>query len=67
MQASIRTVKAAISEAVARLRPVKIDLCYVGPAAFAVALGHRWNALPPTQLYEFVAADGNYNPTALIL
>ncbi|MEW5789655.1 MAG: SAVED domain-containing protein [Pseudomonadota bacterium] len=66
VQASVRIVKAAIGEAVARLRPDQIDLCYVGPAAFAVALGHRWNALPPTQLYEFVATDGSYNPTALI-
>lgn len=65
-QASVRALKAAIGETVARLRPTQIDLCYAGPAAFAVALGHRWNALPLTQLYEFIAADGSYNPTVMI-
>lgn len=34
-----------------------------GPAAFAVALGHRWNAMPPTQLHEFIAAERRYVPT----
>lgn len=63
-QASVRIVKTAIAEAVTRLRPTYVDLCYVGPAAFAVALGHRWNAFPPTQLYEFLATEGRYTPTA---
>ena len=67
VQASVQTVKAAIAQQVARLRPTSIDLHYVGPAAFAVALGHRWNGLPPTQLYEFVPAEGNYVPTALLI
>lgn len=66
VQASAQLVKAAIAEAVARFRPTQIHLYYVGPAAFAVALGHRWNALPPIQLYEFIAADGSYNPTVMI-
>lgn len=62
-QACVQTVKSAVAEAVARLSPARIDLFYVGPSSFAVALGHRWNALPPTQLYEFVAAEGVYTPT----
>jgi hypothetical protein len=65
-QVSVQTVKNAIAEVAARLRPEAIDLYYVGPAAFAVALGHRWNGLPSTQLYEFVQATGTYVPTALI-
>lgn len=65
-QISVRTIKAAIVEAVARLRPARIDLCYAGPAALAVALGHRWNALPPTQLHEFVVSEGRYAPTAVL-
>jgi hypothetical protein len=66
-QASVRVVKAAIAETAARLRPASIDLYFVGPAAFAVALGRRWNALPMTQMYEFVATEGSYAPTVLLL
>ena len=44
----------------------RIDLYFAGPAAFAVALGHRWNALPPTQVHEFVATERRYVPTLLI-
>ena len=65
-QVSVQTVKNAISEVAASLRPQAIDLYYVGPAAVAVALGHRGNGLPPTQLYEFVQATGDYMPTALL-
>lgn len=66
-QASIQIVKAAISEAVTRLRPSAIDLYYVGPAAFGVALGHRWNALPPTQLREYLAAQRRYVPSLTLV
>ena len=30
-----------------------------GPAAFFVALGHRWNAMPMTQLHELVAGTAS--------
>lgn len=66
VQASVQTVKAAIAQEAARLRPASIDLHYVGPAAFAVALGHRWNSLPPTQLHEFMPTEGKYVSTALL-
>jgi hypothetical protein len=59
-------VKAAVSAAAVRLKPAAIDLYLAGPAAFAVALGHRWNAMPLTQLHEFIAAEGRYVPTALL-
>jgi hypothetical protein len=65
-QASIQIVKGAIAQAAARLQPTAIDLYYVGPAAFAVALGHRWNGLPSTQLYEFLPSEGKYVPTAFL-
>ena len=41
----------------ARLKPNGIKLCMAGPAAFAVALGYRWNAIPPTQLHEFMISE----------
>lgn len=65
-QAGVSAVKAAISQAAAKLRPNQIDLYLVGPAAFAVALGHRWNAMPATQLFEFIANERLYTPTAII-
>jgi hypothetical protein len=66
VQAGVSVVKAAVAATAARLRPSRIDLYFAGPAAFAVALGHRWNAMPPTQLHEFVTAKQRYVPTALL-
>ena len=63
-QASVGLIKRRIDEVVSQHRPAGIDLYFVGPAAFAVVLGHRWNAFPPTQLHEFVA--NKYVPTAVI-
>jgi hypothetical protein len=65
-QLSVGIVKREIEGTVARLRPAKIALFIAGPAAFAMALGHRWNALPPTQLHEFLASTRRYVATALI-
>jgi hypothetical protein len=65
-QASVQAIKGAIAQAVALLHPTAIDFFYAGPAAFAVALGHRWNAMPPTQVHEFVTPEGRYIPTVLI-
>jgi hypothetical protein len=65
-QAGAATIKGAVASAAASLRPRHIDLYMAGPAAFAVALGHRWNAMPPIQLHEFVADDHRYVPTALL-
>ncbi len=62
-QAAVSAVKAAVSAAATRLKPAANDLYFAGPAAFAVALGHRWNAMPPTQLHEFIAAERRYVPT----
>jgi hypothetical protein len=47
-QAGVSAIKRAADAAVARLRPREIQLYFAGPVVFAVALGHRWNAMPPT-------------------
>jgi len=65
-QSFVKIIKAAVAQEVAHLRPTGIDLYYVGPAALAVALGHRWNALPRTQLHEFDAPTKRYTRTAII-
>jgi len=63
-QLAVLHIKNAVTRAVDRLRPKGIDLFFAGPAALGVALGHRWNALPPTQLSEFDQAPGTYTKTA---
>lgn len=63
-QASIGYIKREIDKAISTLRPNGVDLYIAGPAAFAVGLGHRWNAFPATQLHEFIS--GRYSPTATL-
>jgi len=66
VQASVQRIKTAVAEAAARLGAEGIDLYYVGPAGLAVALGHRWNGLPTTQLHEFIPAERRYVRTAVL-
>ena len=63
LQASVQSIKKAVSSACGKFNVNEIDCYFVGPAALAVALGHRWNGLPPTQWYEFVASENEYIPT----
>lgn len=65
-QAVVSLIKAAVDSASKRLRPAAIDLYFAGPAALAVALGHRWNAMGPTQVHEYVQATRTYVPTAFL-
>src|SRR5690606_14088357 len=65
-QVSASAIKTTIDRVTAKLRPAGIDLFYVGPAAFAVVLGHRWNALPTTQMYEYDSAAGKYLPSVAV-
>lgn len=60
VQASVGLIKRSVDKAVAQLRPKTIDLFYAGPAVLAVALGLRWNGLPPTMLHEFLSAENRY-------
>lgn len=62
-QVAVQAIKMAVVQAVGEFNPKAIDLFIAGPAALAVALGHRWNALPTTQLYEFVVGERRYVPT----
>ena len=65
-QACVQTLKVAVSQSVSQLDPKGIDLFFVGPAALAVTLGHRWNAMPSTQVHEFVASERHYVPTVIV-
>lgn len=65
-QTAASVIKRTVDASVARLRPRGIQLFFAGPAALAVALGHRWNAMPTTLLHEFIAAEGIYVATATV-
>ena len=65
-QASASVVKRAVDDALVRLAPRAIRLYFAGPAAFAVVLGHRWNAMRPTQLHEYSPDEHRYVETARI-
>ena len=65
-QASVSLIKRTVDEFVARLRPSGIQLFAACPAALAVVLGHRWNAMPPTQLHEYLQAERRYIQTATL-
>lgn len=65
IQASVRFVKDAVARAVAQGGISGVDLFFAGPASLAVALGHRWNGMPSTQLHEFRPGHG-YTPSALL-
>ncbi|ABC90780.1 hypothetical conserved protein [Rhizobium etli CFN 42] len=63
MQAIVGQLKRHVSDLAAKLQIKKLRLYYAGPAQFAVALGHRWNAMPETALHEFNAETRDYVAT----
>lgn len=40
-----------------------INLFLATPGVLALLIGHRWNALPPTTIYEHLGAGNGYTPT----
>jgi hypothetical protein len=65
-QQSVSLLKNVVDSAVRQFNPKAIDLYFAGPAVLAAALGHRWNAMPHTQLHEFALDDRTYVPTATV-
>jgi hypothetical protein len=65
-QSIIQDIKLAVSRTVSSLNASMIDLYIAGPALISLALGHRWNGLPATQVYEFLPRERRYTPTFLI-
>lgn len=65
-QQLVQSVKSSVLAATTRLGAQAIDLFFVGPAALAVAIGHRWNAMPPTQVFEYDPASHQYSPSVLL-
>ena len=48
------------------LCPPTIHLFLAAPQGFALLLGHLWDRLPSTQLYEYRGSSGGYSPSFLI-
>jgi hypothetical protein len=65
-QAFAQAVKSAVTRSAGECGVKAIELYMAVPAAFAVVLGHRWNAMPPTQLHEFLSTSSRYTPTISI-
>ncbi|WP_414657900.1 SAVED domain-containing protein [Deinococcus sp. VB343] len=66
LQTAVNYIKKQVVQAVSTHRPKALHVFFVGPATLALALGHRWNALPPVQWYEFQAKSGIYQPTCWV-
>ena len=66
IQCSVDIIRRTIDDAVREMSPVGIDLFLLCPSVLAVALGHCWNAFPPTQLYEFDARIQSYVKSACL-
>jgi SMODS-associated and fused to various effectors sensor domain len=51
---------------VRKYRPTKIHLFLATPSSGALLLGHLWDRMPPTQLYEDLGPVGGYCPSFII-
>ena len=47
-------------------RPKRIHLFLAGPQGAILLLGHLWDRMPPTQLYEDLGPSKGYSPSYLI-
>jgi hypothetical protein len=65
LNTAVHEAKAALAAFRSRHRLARMHLFIKAPSMFAMALGHRLNALGPVQLYDWV--DGGYRATALLL
>lgn len=63
MEIVVRDVKDSVRKNKDRLSATAADLFYMGPQFAAVAIGHRWNGVLPTQVFEFERATQAYKPS----
>ena len=57
----------AVRSLVRENRPACIHLFLAGPHAAVLLLGHLWDRMPRTQLYEYLGSTGDYAPSYTIL
>ena len=67
-QATANALAVGIRDAVRRASRTapRVHLFLAGPMALAVMLGHRWNRVRPTTVYEDVATESFYEPAFAI-
>ncbi len=65
-QRLVQSAKTTVLDAVTRFNAKRMDMFFLGPAALAIALGHRWNAMPPTRMHEYDPATHQYRVAALL-
>ena len=56
----------AVRELLLTTSAARIHLFLATPGALALLLGHRWNAMRPTIVYEHLGTGNGYTPTFLI-
>lgn len=59
-------VRDSIRRLVQKYRPSRIHLFLAGPHAAILLLGHLWDRMPTTQLYEDLGSIKGYSPSYLI-
>ncbi|MCY3991878.1 MAG: SAVED domain-containing protein [Caldilineaceae bacterium] len=59
-------VRDLIRHLVQEYRPSRIHLFLAGPHSAILLLGHLWDRMPDTQLYEDLGSTKGYNPSYLI-
>jgi hypothetical protein len=63
---AVNKIKEEIKNTCAHIGVEEIHFYYAGPSHLALFLGHRWNAMPRTQCYEWVST-ANYLQTVTLI
>lgn len=63
---AVNKIKKEVKSTSSQIGVEEIHFYYAGPSHFALFLGHRWNAMPKTQCYEWVST-ANYAQTITLL
>lgn len=58
-----KATREALVQVIRELKPKAIHLFLSGPAGCALLLGHAWNRMPPTQVYEDLGVGRGYSPS----
>ena len=59
-------IRDSVRRLVQRYRPGRVHLFFSGPHAAILLLGHVWDRMPNTQLYEDLGATQGYSPSYFI-
>ena len=59
-------VRDSIRRLVQKYRPSQIHLFLAGPGGAILLLGHLWDSMPCTQIYEYLGSTKGYAPSYLI-